>query len=367
MSGGGGQSAPTSSTVTQTTVPDWLQPQVESLLGGATQQIFNATPAGDGNYNIAGVKPYIGFGSNIYTNPDGSPALNNGQLQYANSNGQPISAAQGQWNAANSAVAGFSPMQQQVQGNVQNMQNPNQFNQAMGLTAQEAGNSFTNPNTSSAFMNPYLQNALAPQVAFLQEQQGQQQAANQAQGVQAGAFGGSRMGVQNAQQNQANQLAMSNLVGQGYNTAYNAGMNQYNTEQQNQLQAASQLGSLAGGASGNQQQIYNLQNVLGGQQQQQQQNVLNQAISNYSQAQQYPEEQFNEYSSLLHGYAIPGQATTQYQAAPSATSMVAGLGTAALGASKLLGNKKGGVIKSKSKGDGIDKLALYNATSKKKA
>ena len=37
MSGGGG---PTQTTVTQSNVPDWLRPQVETVLGGAMKELF---------------------------------------------------------------------------------------------------------------------------------------------------------------------------------------------------------------------------------------------------------------------------------------------------------------------------------------
>ena len=97
--------------------------------------------------------------------------------------------------------------------------------------------SFTSAGTAQQYMNPYLQASLAPQMALLGQQQGAQNQANAAQATQAGAFGNSRFGVQNAQQNQANQLAMSNLVGQGYNNAYNTAQGQFNTEQAANLQA----------------------------------------------------------------------------------------------------------------------------------
>jgi len=97
--------------------------------------------------------------------------------------------------------------------------------------------SFTSAGTAQQYMNPYLQASLAPQMALLGQQQGAQNQVNAAQATQAGAFGNSRFGVQNAQQNQANQLAMSNLVGQGYNNAYNTAQGQFNTEQAANLQA----------------------------------------------------------------------------------------------------------------------------------
>ncbi len=356
MGGGGG--GETTSTVTQSNIPDYLQPQVEALLGGATQQLFNT----DGGNNITGIKPFVAYGSNIARGADGQPIMQNGQFQYMDANGRPISANEGAFNAAKSAVADFTPLQRQTQANVGAMTNPYQFDQALGLTAQQSGNSFTDPETAKAFMNPYLEQSLLPQAQILAQQQGMQHTANNAQAVQAGAFGGSRMGVQKAQQNQADQLAMSNLVGQGYNNAYNLGMNQYNTEQANQLAAADQLSGIAGASEANRREMLNMQNTAGGQQQQQNQNIVNQAVSNYAMQQQYPTQQLNEYSSLLRGYAIPGQTQTTYQAPPSTTSMLAGLGTAAVGANNLMNKAKGGIIRSNG---GISKLALYNATRKK--
>jgi hypothetical protein len=97
--------------------------------------------------------------------------------------------------------------------------------------------SFTSAGTAQQYMNPYLQASLAPQMALLGQQQGAQNQVNAAQATQAGAFGNSRFGVQNAAQNQTNQLAMSNLVGQGYNQAYNTAQGQFNTEQAANLQA----------------------------------------------------------------------------------------------------------------------------------
>ena len=87
--------------------------------------------------------------------------------------------------------------------------------------------------------------------------------------------------------------------------------------------------------------------------------IINQAIQNYANQQQAPMQAYNQYNALLRGYAVPGMTTTQYQAAPSMTSQIAGLGTAAAGAYGLM-KKKGGAIKEKS-GRGIDSLGLRNA------
>jgi len=105
--------------------------------------------------------------------------------------------------------------------------------------------------------------------------------------------------------------------------------------------AASNLGNLGQQQLAAQTGIIGLQNQVGAQQQQNQQDIINNAINNYAQAQSYPLQQLNNYNALLRGYAIPGQTSTQYQAQPALASQIAGLGTA-----------------------GIAGLGLYNATNK---
>ena len=87
---GGGGGGGTSTTYTSN-IPDWLKPQTEALMGAATQNLFQVDPSG----NIIGTRPYTPYS----TNPQ-------------------------------DYLAGFSPLQQQVQANAANLQVPGQFNQA---------------------------------------------------------------------------------------------------------------------------------------------------------------------------------------------------------------------------------------------
>jgi len=97
-------------------------------------------------------------------------------------------------------------------------------------------------------------------------------------------------------------------------------------------QAAGTLGSLGTQQLAAQQGILGLQNQIGGQQQAQQQQIINQAIQNYAQAQEAPMTAFNQYNALLRGYAVPGTTTTQYQAQPTLGNQIAGFGTAGVSA-----------------------------------
>jgi hypothetical protein len=128
-------------------------------------------------------------------------------------------------------------------------------------------------------------------------------------------------------------------------------------------QAAANLSNIGTAQLGAQTGILGFQNQIGGQQQAQEQQLINQGIQNFAQAQEAPMQALNQYNALIRGYALPGTTTTQYQAAPSTVSQLAGLGMAGYGLSSLagatgVGKKKGGKISAR---EGIDKLALRRA------
>jgi hypothetical protein len=88
-------------------------------------------------------------------------------------------------------------------------------------------------------MNPYLSAALDPQLKELQRQNQLANIGNSAQLTRAGAFGGGRQAIMNTE-NQRNMLDKTNqLVSQGYNTAYDRAMSQFNADQQRQQAAQS--------------------------------------------------------------------------------------------------------------------------------
>ena len=376
--GGGGSSSqpsPTSQNVTQSNIAPWAQPGVADLINAGMGQVFATNP--DGSINLNSMKGYTPFNAN-------TPA------------GQ-------EWvQGAAGSVAGFSPLQQQAQSAVANMQVPGQYNTAMGA-AQQAGQGYldttgqamgygqtgqaaglagmaqgmsygqnaTNPNAVAAYMNPYLQNTLNPALQLQNQQFGQINAQNQGQATQQGAFGGGRQAVMQGLNQQNQMLAQNQLVGNAYNQAYN-------TANQNMQNAASLgmqgaglgisganaglagVGAQQAGYGGVGSQATNLANIAGAQtqtglninaaqqqagalQQQNQQNILNQAMANYNTAQTYPMTQLAQLESMYTG-APQNITSSTYSAAPSTTSQLAGLGTAAIGASKLMG-KVGGLPK----------------------
>ena len=339
--GGGGPSAPsgpTNTTVTNTNIPDYAQPYVSNMLNAAQAQIY--TP------DMTGFNPYTPYS----TNPQ-------------------------------DYVAGFSPMQQQAQSTVANMQTPQTFNSAIGQTQNtmnqfgrlgnqmgNAGNQYamtaTNPYATAAYMNPYIQNSLAPQLQLAQQQYGMEGAKEQANATQQGAFGGSREALMNGLNQQNSMLAQNQIIGNGYNNAFNQaqqaqqfGANLGLQGQQaqagalaSQMSGANQLAGLGGQQLAAQQGIANLQNQYGGQQQANQQNIINQAVQNYATAQQYPYMQLGQLNAMLRGLPMQQSSTSMYQAAPSTVSQLGGLGIAGLGAAgmyKAATGASGGQVKTK--------------------
>lgn len=314
--GGGGQPAqPSSTTSYNTNIPEYAQPYVTNMLNAAQAQIYNS--------DMTGFNPYV-------------PYSNNPQDYFA----------------------GPSPMQQQAYSAAANMKVPGQYQTASDVATIGAGQGLnaganyarqaTNPYATQAYMSPYIQNALQPQLQEMQRQYDITGAQEQGAATRAGAFGGSREALMAAENQRNKNIAMNQAIGQGYQNAFqNAqqaqqfGANLGLQGAQAGISGANQLANIGGQQLNAQQGIANLQNTYGSQQQAQQQQIINQAIQNYATAQQYPYMQLGILNSMLRGLPMQSTTTASYQAQPSTAMQAAGL----LGAAgSIYGKKEGGVI-----------------------
>jgi len=234
-----------SSTVSQTTIPDYAKPYVEDMLGNAQaltdpnvdyQQYMGAriaqfTPLQNqafGNAALMQTAPQLQDASAM-AGTAGLGALNTGYTynpyQATQVNAQkltnyqmtgPADVAAQNVNAGtiNAAQTNYNPSLQSYQ-----MQGPNDVKTQ----------SFTSPGVAQSYMNPYL--GVMDQAARRNADIAQQQ--QQAQAAQRGAFGGSGDYLM---RNQGNAELQRNL-GQNQYNAYNAGQQQFNTEQGANLQA----------------------------------------------------------------------------------------------------------------------------------
>jgi len=270
--------------------------------------------------------------------------------------------------------AGFTPEQQQAFGLAS--QNIGSYapalQQAMGSTGL-AGGAFTggigqalgatqayDPNSAQAFMDPYQQNVTNQALAEYdrQAQIAQQGLASQAQKV--GAFGGSRMGVQEAELGKNLADIKSRRIfedmSRNYQQAQGAAMGAQESQQRRQLQAGQLLGQAgqglaslgktqAGlGALGQQLGQADIQSLLGvgGMQQQLGQAQMEAARQQQIQAQQEPFRRLGFASDILRGTPSSSiQYTQQPPVNPYAQAL--GLGIAGLGALGQFGQGFGGL------------------------
>jgi hypothetical protein len=329
LEGGGGGSpppppaaaaGPTQTTVANTNIPEYLRPYAETMLGATQQQLFNTVQNPDGTTQITGAKPYQPYS----TNPQ-------------------------------DYIAGFSPLQEQALNTTANLQTPQQYQDASqmaamsGVGAMNAGRNYamqaTNPYVTQAYMNPYLQASLDPQLQEIQRQYDITGTREMSEATRANAFGGSREALMAAENQRNKNMAMNQAIGQGYNNAFQQAQQAQQFGANLGLQglgqgvsAANQLAGIGGQQLAATQGIAQSQMQAGTAEQQQQQNIMNQAIQNYATAQQYPQQQLSFMNAMLRG--LPTQATTtqQYQAAPSTLNQMTGLGIAGVGAYKAFGS-----------------------------
>jgi len=115
---------------------------------------------------------------------------------------------------------------------VKNYQLPGQTGQASnmagmaGLGSMMAGQNYqnmaTNPMATQAYMSPYIQGALAPQLDEARRQSNISGLSNAGQAAKAGAFGGSRFGLQEAERQRNLGTLQDQIYGTGMQNAFQA-------------------------------------------------------------------------------------------------------------------------------------------------
>jgi hypothetical protein len=282
--------------------------------------------------------------------------------------------------------AGFTPLQQQSFMGASGMQ-PSQLGAQAGQFAGAAtlgalGTSYdpyqTGQFTSQAagqYMNPFVQQALDPQLREAARASEIQRNQQQAQAVGQGAFGGSRQAIVEAERQRNLGQLQGDIVAKGYQSAFDRAQEQFAREQQlreqsrqygaglglqglqTALQGAGQMGQLGGQQFAQGMDINKLQNLYGGQQQAFEQAGLSQQYQDFQNQQRYPYQQLEFMSNLLRGTPM-GTVQTLYGAQPTTAQQIGALGMGVYGAGKLFA--KGGSVTSDDNVDSILKK-LSNA------
>jgi len=306
--GGGGAPPPAQQTVTQTSIPEYARPYVETMLG-------KSEALTDINQN-----PYQAYG---------------GQR-----------------------IAGFNPVQEKAFQNVQNMQTASQIGAGTalagtaGLGAIGAGADYramaTSPQAQAAYMSPYMQNVVDVQKnEALRDAQMRNVGANLGSARQ-GTYGGARQLLAEQERNRNLQQGLANIQATGSQNAFQAaqqaqqfgttaGLQGYNQA----AQAGATLGQLGQTQFGQEQAINAAQQQVGAIQQAQAQQGLDLGYQDFLKQRNYPYQQLAFMSDMARGIPLSQSAQQIYTAPPSAVSQLGGLGMSALGIYGMSGGFKG--------------------------
>jgi hypothetical protein len=99
-----------------------------------------------------------------------------------------------------------------------------------------------NAQTAQQYMNPYLQASLDPQLRELQRSSDIARLADAGRLTKAGAYGGSRQAIMESEGRRNLLDKQQDVLGQGYKTAYDTGLGQFNKEREAQ-EASRQFGA----------------------------------------------------------------------------------------------------------------------------
>jgi hypothetical protein len=328
---------PTQQTVTQTNIPKEFMPYFDRLMGRVEEQ---------------SLQPYEGYGGSRLAAP-GEDTLASRDMTRG---------------IAGTGITGLPMAQAAAAGNILEARRlgeygPGQFSEfdfgpARQFTGQEA----------QQYMSPYLENVLDVQKASAIEDFDRLRGARNARAVQAGAFGGSRQGVQEGLAEEALMKQMGQIDATGRQAAFEQAAQMFGTDRAAQMaqqqaqagerervqtgaEASRQFGAGQGiaalGAAGTEagrlvalgeqeraSQIQNAQmlDAIGRAQQGETQAGLDIGYQDFLRQQGYPAEQLGFYSDVLRGLPVAAASTQNQQGYQSynPTQQALGAGLSAL-------------------------------------
>lgn len=220
--------------------------QVEQIGGGDAErgaqklmtmmnQLRNKAPAighkggptgSDGVRRFADGAQVTGYGSSTTNtlSPWVGDYVTNALGQGAAAAAQPYQAYQGP------LTAGTSPLQQQAFSGISGLAQA-------GFTPEQYGTQGFGAEQAQQYMNPYLSAALQPSLQEMNRQAQIKRMEDAARLTKAGAFGGSRQAIMESEGNRNLLDAQRRAITEGYASAYDKGMGQFNTEQQRAMEA----------------------------------------------------------------------------------------------------------------------------------
>ena len=178
--------------------------------------------------------------------------------------------------------------------------------------------SFTSTGTAQQYMSPYLMAALEPQMAEARRQADISRVQQAGRLTKAGAYGGGRQAIMESELDRNLLRNLTDITGRGYQDAFTAAQNQFNTEEARRMAASGQA------------QQYGLQAL-----QQQlgagatQRGITGEGIAadigQFEQERDYPYKQVQYMQSLLQGLPLATQSYS-YQEPSGLSQLLGGAG-----------------------------------------
>jgi len=175
--------------------------------------------------------------------------------------------------------------------------------------------SFTSAGTAATYMNPYLQASLDPQLNEARRQAEISRMGDAGRLTKAGAYGGSRQAIMESELNRNLMSKQADITGQGYNTAYDKAMQQFNAEQNLGMNAQNLTNQYGLAAIGKQAELGGVQRGI-------ESEGIAADYGQFKEERDYPYKQVQYQQSLLQGLPLATQSYSYQQ--PSVLSDIAG-------------------------------------------
>lgn len=256
MGKGGGSSkpAPTNQTVTQTNLPEYAKPYFLNLLNRTQAESYRP-------YQTYGGERIAGFTPEQQALQAETLGLQTPEQFAAATQGAGATGLMGLGAAARGLNQAFGYQPGQFESGYQSMgYGPSGFSmlaaQAPQLSqyqmrgprnvySERAGSDYFNPAAAGYYMSPYIEQAIAPQLREARLAGDVAKQRGMLSSIGSGTFGGSRQALLQAEQERGTQQLMSDIVGKGYQGAYESAQKQFEADQQRQM-AAQQLNVQSG-------------------------------------------------------------------------------------------------------------------------
>lgn len=209
-------------------------------------------------------------------------------------------------------TAGSSALQNQAFSGLANLAMP-----TASATTYTPG-SFTTSGTAQSYMSPYLQASLEPQIAEARRQAEINRVQNAGRMTRAGAYGGGRQAIMESELDRNLLRGIADITGRGYQDAFTAAQNQFNTEEARRMAATGQAQQY--GLQALQQQL-----GAGATQRGIESEGIAADIGQFEQERDYPYKQVQYMQSLLQGLPLQTQSYS-YQEPSGFSQLLGGAG-----------------------------------------